>query len=166
MNGWSQPDDGAIDDNRMADEDIVDAAEKAAGGVAAAVKDGADSIGKAAMEGAKGVALAAKDRVSLGGVEVSPLGVGAWSWGDTAFWGYSEAMDKELQEVGVVWSCVGRDCSARARRHGFDARGSAGVFLSLFNRVSKAARATLLCAELRLYLNLATNASNSMQPRR
>ncbi|CAM9634022.1 unnamed protein product, partial [Hapterophycus canaliculatus] len=47
----------------------------------------------------KEVALAAKDRVSLGGVEVSPLGVGAWAWGDTVFWGYSEAMDKELQEV-------------------------------------------------------------------
>lgn len=45
------------------------------------------------------MALAAKDRVSLGGVEVSPLGVGAWAWGDTVFWGYSEAMDKELQEV-------------------------------------------------------------------
>lgn len=108
-------------DNRMADEDIVDAAEKAAGGVAAAIKDGADSIGKAAMEGAKDVAPAAKDRVSLGGVEVSPLGVGAWSWGDTVFWGYSEAMDKELQEVGVVWPCVGRACSTRTRRHGFDA---------------------------------------------
>ncbi|CAN0493125.1 unnamed protein product, partial [Ectocarpus sp. 12 AP-2014] len=79
---------------RMADEDIVDAAEKATDGVAAAIKDGADSVGKAAVEGAKDVALAAKDRVSLGGVEVSPLGVGAWSWGDTVFWGYSEAMDK------------------------------------------------------------------------
>ncbi|CAM9631230.1 unnamed protein product [Ectocarpus sp. 12 AP-2014] len=90
---------------RMADEDIVDAAEKATDGVAAAIKDGADSVGKAAVEGAKDVALAAKDRVSLGGVEVSPLGVGAWSWGDTVFWGYSEAMDKELQEV--FGNCVG-----------------------------------------------------------
>lgn len=45
------------------------------------------------------IALAAKDRVNLGGVEVSPLGIGAWAWGDTAFWGYSEAMDKELQEA-------------------------------------------------------------------
>lgn len=43
--------------------------------------------------------LVAGDRVSLGGVEVSPLGIGAWAWGDTAFWGYDEAMDKELQEA-------------------------------------------------------------------
>ncbi|CAM9137303.1 unnamed protein product [Sphacelaria rigidula] len=51
------------------------------------------------MDGVKNVVLAANDRVSLGGVEVSPLGIGAWSWGDSVFWGYSEAMDKELQEV-------------------------------------------------------------------
>lgn len=51
------------------------------------------------------MALVAKDRVSLGGVEVSPLGIGAWSWGDTAFWGYSEAMDEELEEV--FGNCVG-----------------------------------------------------------
>lgn len=67
--------------------------------MASAVKDGAESTAKAAKDGAQGVVLAAKDRVSLGGVEVSPLGVGAWAWGDTMFWGYSEAMDKELQEV-------------------------------------------------------------------
>ncbi|CAM9659106.1 unnamed protein product [Choristocarpus tenellus] len=42
----------------------------------------------------------AEDRVDLGGLKVSPLGIGAWAWGDTAFWGYSEAMDLELQEVG------------------------------------------------------------------
>lgn len=75
--------------------------------MASAVKDGAGSTAKAAMGGAKGVVLAAKDRVSLGGVEVSPLGVGAWSWGDTMFWGYSESMDKELQEVGVyIYACT------------------------------------------------------------
>lgn len=54
-----------------------------------------------AAEGTKDVVLAAKDRVSLGGVDVSPLGIGAWAWGDTMFWGYSEAMDKELQEVST-----------------------------------------------------------------
>lgn len=52
-----------------------------------------------AAPGNSEMALAAKDRVNLGGVEVSPLGIGAWAWGDTAFWGYSEAMDKELQEA-------------------------------------------------------------------
>ncbi|CAM9854461.1 unnamed protein product, partial [Discosporangium mesarthrocarpum] len=40
-----------------------------------------------------------EERVDLGGLNVSPLGIGAWAWGDTAFWGYSEAMDLELQEV-------------------------------------------------------------------
>lgn len=80
-------------------ENVGAAAEDAADSVASAVKDGVESTAKAAMDGAKDVMLAAKDRVSLGGVEVSPLGVGAWAWGDTMFWGYSEAMDKELQEV-------------------------------------------------------------------
>lgn len=88
--------------NHLRSENVGAAAEDAAGRVASAVKDGAESTTKAALDGAKGVVLAAKDRVSLGGVEVSPLGVGAWSWGDTMFWGYSESMDKELQEVGYV----------------------------------------------------------------
>lgn len=88
--------------NHLRSENVGAAAEDAAGRVASAVKDGAESATKAALDGAKGVVLAAKDRVSLGGVEVSPLGVGAWSWGDTMFWGYSESMDKELQEVGYV----------------------------------------------------------------
>lgn len=81
-------------------DNVEAAAEDAAGSVASAVKEGAEDVAKAAIDGAKDVVLAAKDRVSLGGVEVSPLGVGAWAWGDTMFWGYSEAMDKELQEVG------------------------------------------------------------------
>lgn len=44
-------------------------------------------------------ALAAQDRVDLGGVPVSPLGIGTWSWGDKLFWDYNESMDKELQEA-------------------------------------------------------------------
>lgn len=79
-------------------EDAADSTAAASGtvrGAAAAVMDGA-------IEEAKDVVLGAKDRVSLGGVEVSPLGVGAWAWGDTMFWGYSEAMDKELQEVRMI----------------------------------------------------------------
>lgn len=77
-----------------------DAAQRTAE-AAGAAGDAADDVMDAAKEGAKEVTLAAKDRVSLGGVEVSPLGVGAWAWGDTLFWGYSEAMDKELQEVRI-----------------------------------------------------------------
>lgn len=67
--------------------------------MASAVGDAAENASSTALQGAQNVALAAKDRVSLGGVEVSPLGIGTWAWGDTVFWGYSEAMDKELQEV-------------------------------------------------------------------
>lgn len=61
---------------------------------AAAEAAAADDTG-----GKQELALVAKDRISLGGVDVSPLGIGAWSWGDEAFWGYSEAMDEELEEV-------------------------------------------------------------------
>lgn len=61
--------------------------------------NGVEDAANDAAEGVKKAVLVAKDRVSLGGVEVSPLGIGAWAWGDSAFWGYSEAMDKELQEA-------------------------------------------------------------------
>lgn len=45
------------------------------------------------------LAPVARDRVSLGGVEVSPLGIGAWAWGDELFWEYSDSMDGDLQEA-------------------------------------------------------------------
>lgn len=58
-----------------------------------------EDVSKATVDSVKQATLVARDRVSLGGVEVSPLGIGTWAWGDSAFWGYSEAMDKELQEA-------------------------------------------------------------------
>eukprot|EP00752_Nemacystus_decipiens_P011128 g9888.t1 len=80
-------------------ESVGAAAEDAADGVGTAAEDAVGRVASAVKDGAESAALAARDRVSLGGVEVSPLGVGAWAWGDTMFWGYSESMDKELQEV-------------------------------------------------------------------
>jgi aryl-alcohol dehydrogenase-like predicted oxidoreductase len=32
--------------------------------------------------------------VGAGGLRVAPLGVGAWSWGDTLFWGYGKGYDR------------------------------------------------------------------------
>eukprot|EP00197_Chlamydomonas_leiostraca_P015833 CAMPEP_0202882450 /NCGR_PEP_ID=MMETSP1391-20130828/38004_1 /ASSEMBLY_ACC=CAM_ASM_000867 /TAXON_ID=1034604 /ORGANISM="Chlamydomonas leiostraca, Strain SAG 11-49" /LENGTH=328 /DNA_ID=CAMNT_0049565305 /DNA_START=156 /DNA_END=1142 /DNA_ORIENTATION=- len=33
------------------------------------------------------------------GVEISPMGLGTWSWGNQFLWGYEESMDPELQQV-------------------------------------------------------------------
>ncbi|KAG1671133.1 hypothetical protein FOA52_005385 [Chlamydomonas sp. UWO 241] len=35
----------------------------------------------------------------LGDLEVSPMGLGTWSWGNQLLWGYDEKMDPELQQV-------------------------------------------------------------------
>ena len=35
----------------------------------------------------------------LGPFEVSPLGLGTWSWGNRFLWGYSPEMDPELQQM-------------------------------------------------------------------
>lgn len=86
----------------------ADGAADRADQVVSALADAAEDTAKAAMDGVKNVVLAANDRVSLGGVEVSPLGIGAWSWGDSVFWGYSEAMDKELQEVSMPYVVLER----------------------------------------------------------
>lgn len=32
-------------------------------------------------------------------LELPPLGLGAWSWGDSVFWGYNPKQDNDLQEV-------------------------------------------------------------------
>ncbi|KAG2432713.1 hypothetical protein HYH02_006696 [Chlamydomonas schloesseri] len=37
--------------------------------------------------------------VPLGELQVSPMGLGTWSWGNRFLWGYDEKMDAELQEV-------------------------------------------------------------------
>lgn len=42
-------------------------------------------------------AYAPWDTVKLGPLDVSPLGLGTWAWGNQLLWGYEEAMDGELQ---------------------------------------------------------------------
>ena len=34
-----------------------------------------------------------------GGLEVSPLGVGAWAWGDRLFWGYDDSQEDGAQQA-------------------------------------------------------------------
>lgn len=53
------------------------------------------------------------DYLDLGGLRVSPLGLGTWAWGNQFLWGYDTSMDAELQEVfnlvvdaGVNVRCV------------------------------------------------------------
>jgi hypothetical protein len=36
---------------------------------------------------------------STGKITLPPLGLGAWAWGDTLFWGYDKQKDSELREV-------------------------------------------------------------------
>ena len=44
--------------------------------------------------------LTSSDRVPLaGGLEVSPLGVGAWAWGDKLFWGYDDNQETQACEA-------------------------------------------------------------------
>lgn len=92
---------GATEADDMADRAGQAAATlaDAAGDAAERALDGAADAAEVAGDGAKKAALVAKARVNLGGVEVSQLGIGTWAWGDSLFWGYSEAMDKELQEA-------------------------------------------------------------------
>lgn len=39
------------------------------------------------------------EMVKLGQLQVSPMGLGTWAWGNRFLWGYDESMDPELQEV-------------------------------------------------------------------
>ncbi|XP_002984726.2 pyridoxal reductase, chloroplastic [Selaginella moellendorffii] len=39
------------------------------------------------------------DKVKLGPVKVSPMGLGTWAWGNTLLWGYNPSMDNELQQL-------------------------------------------------------------------
>ena len=49
---------------------------------------------------AANAASATGDRVRLaGGLEVSPLGVGAWAWGDRLFWGYDDSQEAAAQQA-------------------------------------------------------------------
>eukprot|EP00882_Tetradesmus_deserticola_P030036 GHRQ01033691.1.p1 GENE.GHRQ01033691.1~~GHRQ01033691.1.p1 ORF type:complete len:275 (+),score=117.78 GHRQ01033691.1:36-827(+) len=40
-----------------------------------------------------------REVVRLGSLEVSPMGLGTWAWGNQLLWGYQPEMDAELQEV-------------------------------------------------------------------
>lgn len=53
----------------------------------------------------------------LGQLQVSPMGLGTWAWGNRFLWGYDESMDPELQVGG------GGD---KVRRWGEDAGEATG----------------------------------------
>jgi pyridoxine 4-dehydrogenase len=42
---------------------------------------------------------AAAQGTSVGPIQLPPLGLGAWAWGDSFFWGYNSKNDDELQRV-------------------------------------------------------------------
>jgi hypothetical protein len=60
---------------------------------------------------------ALSERVALaGGLDVSPMGVGAWSWGDSLFWGYDDS--QEVVAGLCVCACVRVCARARVRPEG------------------------------------------------
>lgn len=50
-----------------------------------------------ALSSLKEPAAATSDEVDLGGIKVSSVGIGAWSWGDALFWGYDPAMEGDAK---------------------------------------------------------------------
>ncbi|KAF6260861.1 NADP-dependent oxidoreductase domain-containing protein [Scenedesmus sp. NREL 46B-D3] len=40
-----------------------------------------------------------RETIQLGSLEVSPMGLGTWAWGNKLLWGYQPEMDAELQEA-------------------------------------------------------------------
>ena len=50
--------------------------------------------------GARSAAASAASAASAGGKLALPsIGLGAWAWGDSLFWGYDQKKDGELQET-------------------------------------------------------------------
>eukprot|EP00878_Enallax_costatus_P022357 GHUV01023714.1.p1 GENE.GHUV01023714.1~~GHUV01023714.1.p1 ORF type:complete len:183 (+),score=37.62 GHUV01023714.1:212-760(+) len=45
------------------------------------------------------LAYGRREVVKLGQLEVSPMGLGTWAWGNKFLWGYETDMDDELQQV-------------------------------------------------------------------
>jgi hypothetical protein len=56
------------------------------------------------------------ERVTIAdGVDISPLGLGTWAWGNQFLWGYEEDQDEELQQACGASACVvQRDCGVQA----------------------------------------------------
>jgi len=46
------------------------------------------------------IAIAAEPQAALrGAISLPPIGLGAWAWGDSVFWGYNKKNDGDLKEV-------------------------------------------------------------------
>lgn len=56
-----------------------------------------------------------EDMVSLGNMQVSSVGIGAWSWGDALFWGYDEKMEGDAK---LAYDAVGDALPLEAREIG------------------------------------------------
>jgi pyridoxine 4-dehydrogenase len=59
---------------------------------------GAASIGGASLA-TTGSAAASASGLLRGQIDLPPIGLGAWSWGDSFFWGYDSKNDDALQQV-------------------------------------------------------------------
>jgi pyridoxine 4-dehydrogenase len=46
-----------------------------------------------------------RETVKLGPLDVSPMGLGTWAWGNRFLWGYDEEMDDELQVATCMAVC-------------------------------------------------------------
>jgi len=63
---------------------------------------------------------AAADRVMLGSLEVSPMGIGTWAWGDRLVWGYrGQASDPDLRATYEATLAAGINWFDTAEMYGF-----------------------------------------------
>lgn len=70
----------------------------------------------------------------LGPFEVSPMGLGTWSWGNRFLWGYTEKMDPELQEVFNYSVSQGINLFDTADSYGKSGSIGTSVILDVRNR--------------------------------
>lgn len=59
----------------------------------------AGTLSTLSMEGLNSPAVAATGNTLAGQIQLPPMGLGAWSWGDSLFWGYDKKNDNDLKEV-------------------------------------------------------------------
>jgi hypothetical protein len=74
---------------------VVQAAEEVAASVVA-VGDTTATIAAAAATTTTATTTAL---TSAGRIALPPMGLGAWAWGDSLFWGYDQKNDEELRKV-------------------------------------------------------------------
>lgn len=75
-----------------------------------------------------------------GGLQISPLGIGTWAWGDRFYWQYSESEDAELLNVYQQCLAQGVNFFDTAEIYGL---GKSELLLARFNRLTPDSKAVI-----------------------